>query len=194
MHELSIALAVVAQVEEAARAHGARRVGSLRVRIGELSGVVPDALAFSFDLASDGTLLEGAELITETVPARARCPVCERETAVGVPPALWCPACGQPLTELLTGRELDIGDVVFHDLDDTGSLGDSGSLDDAGGTGDLGDTGGYDDTSGFGDETTAGAGPDPEVPTGPPGTGASHAAGPQPDDGTPEEAAHVPHR
>ncbi|MER5971974.1 hydrogenase maturation nickel metallochaperone HypA [Streptomyces sp. NPDC002055] len=159
MHELSIALAVVAQVEDAARAHGARRVGSLRVRIGELSGVVPDALAFSFDLAADGTLLEGAELITETVPARARCPVCERETAVGVPPALWCPACGEPLTELLTGRELDIGDVVFHDLDDTGDLGDTGA----------------------------------DAPTGAPATGASRA-GAEPDDGTPEEAAHVPHR
>ena len=69
MHEMSIALAVVDQVAEAAaRAGTSRRCASVRLQVGELAGVVPDALAFCFELACAGTVLEGAELVTEAVP------------------------------------------------------------------------------------------------------------------------------
>lgn len=51
MHEMSIALAVVEQVESADRPTGATTVNSVRLQVGELAGVVPDALAFSFELA-----------------------------------------------------------------------------------------------------------------------------------------------
>ncbi|NEE49514.1 hydrogenase maturation nickel metallochaperone HypA, partial [Streptomyces sp. SID8455] len=59
MHELSIALAVVDQVDTALRERGAERVPvrSLTLRVGELSGVVPEALDFSFGVAAEGTAL-----------------------------------------------------------------------------------------------------------------------------------------
>ncbi|MGW1064180.1 hydrogenase maturation nickel metallochaperone HypA/HybF [Streptomyces aureus] len=106
MHELSIAVAVVEQVEEAVRDRG-RAVASLTLRIGELAGVVPEALEFSFGLAAEGTALAGARLLIETVEARGRCEGCGREAATGMPPVLWCAGCGAPLT-LLGGRELEI--------------------------------------------------------------------------------------
>ncbi|MGW2057260.1 hydrogenase maturation nickel metallochaperone HypA/HybF [Streptomyces sp. NPDC001840] len=115
MHELSIAAAVVAQVEEAVRTNGGARVASLRLRIGELAGVVPEALRFSFGLASEGTVLAGARLELDTVPGRGRCAGCGREYAVGVPPLLWCDGCARPLDELLSGRELEIAEVVLMD-------------------------------------------------------------------------------
>jgi hydrogenase nickel incorporation protein HypA/HybF len=116
MHELSVALAVVDQVAEAAgRSPGITAVRSVRLQVGELAGVVPDALAFSFELACAGTLLEGAELITEAVPGRARCTPCAHEWAVGMPPRLTCPACDATHTELLAGRELRIVDVHWED-------------------------------------------------------------------------------
>ncbi|MDQ0687965.1 hydrogenase nickel incorporation protein HypA/HybF [Streptomyces achromogenes] len=116
MHEMSVALAVVDQVAEAAgRSAGVTAVRSVRLQVGELAGVVPDALAFSFELACAGTLLEGAELITEAVPGRARCTPCAYEWAVGMPPRLTCPACGATHTELLAGRELRIVDVHWED-------------------------------------------------------------------------------
>ncbi|MDQ0835160.1 hydrogenase nickel incorporation protein HypA/HybF [Streptomyces achromogenes] len=116
MHEMSVALAVVDQVAEAAgRSAGVTAVRSVRLQVGELAGVVPDALAFSFELACAGTLLEGAELITEAVPGRARCTPCAHEWAVGMPPRLTCPACGATHTELLAGRELRIVDVHWED-------------------------------------------------------------------------------
>ncbi|MEW2490291.1 hydrogenase maturation nickel metallochaperone HypA [Streptomyces sp. NPDC048411] len=115
MHEMSIAMAVVDQVEEAARAGGAASVGSVRLQVGELAGVVPDALSFCFGLACAGTVLEGAELVVEPVAARARCEPCADEWAVGMPPRLCCPACGEPTAELLSGRELQIVSVHWQD-------------------------------------------------------------------------------
>ncbi|MFE7312490.1 hydrogenase maturation nickel metallochaperone HypA [Streptomyces sp. NPDC057555] len=115
MHEMSIALAVIDQVESAVRPAGATAVSSVRLQIGELAGVVPDALAFSFQLACEGTVLVGAELITEPIAARARCARCERTWPAGLPPCLSCPGCGGASVELLSGRELRIADVSWHD-------------------------------------------------------------------------------
>ncbi|MFF3467281.1 hydrogenase maturation nickel metallochaperone HypA/HybF [Streptomyces sp. NPDC001984] len=116
MHEMSIALAVIDQVEEAAaRAGDVTAVRSVRLQVGELAGVVPDALSFSFELARAGTLLEGAELVTETVPGRARCGACAHEWAVGMPPRLSCPRCDGGTTDLLAGRELRIAGVDWDD-------------------------------------------------------------------------------
>lgn len=111
MHELSIAIAVVENAERAAREHGAASVESILLRVGELAGVVPDALRFSFGVVAEGTALAGAELVIEEVPARARCTSCGTEFAVGVPPQMWCPGCDQASTELLTGRELELASV-----------------------------------------------------------------------------------
>jgi hydrogenase nickel incorporation protein HypA/HybF len=121
VHELSIATAVVTQVAEAVRANGGGHVASLRLRIGELAGVVPDALRFSFGLAGEGTVLDGARLEVETVPGRARCTNCGHESDVGMPPMLWCGDCARPLTELLSGREMEIAEVVLASPSDASS-------------------------------------------------------------------------
>ncbi|MCZ0991369.1 hydrogenase maturation nickel metallochaperone HypA [Streptomyces diastatochromogenes] len=111
MHELSIATAIVEQAEEIARADGADDVSSVTVRVGELAGVVPDALHFAFEVAWDGTALAAARLVVEQVTARAWCGGCAEEFAVGMPPFFWCPRCDQPSQDLRSGRELEITDV-----------------------------------------------------------------------------------
>ncbi|ATZ28080.1 hydrogenase maturation nickel metallochaperone HypA [Streptomyces lavendulae] len=116
MHEMSIAMAVVGQVEEAARAGAASAVRRVELQVGELAGVVPDSLAFCFELACAGTVLEGAELVTRSVTASARCADCAGAWAVGMPPDLCCPVCGRATeVELLTGRELRILNVTWED-------------------------------------------------------------------------------
>ncbi|MGW0997820.1 hydrogenase maturation nickel metallochaperone HypA [Streptomyces sp. NPDC002523] len=111
MHELSIATAIVEQAEEIARADGAGDVASVTVRVGELAGVVPDALQFAFDVARDGTALTAARLVVEQVPAQAWCAECAEEFAVGMPPFFWCPRCDLPSQDLRSGRELEITGV-----------------------------------------------------------------------------------
>ncbi len=112
MHEMSLAMAVIDQVEHAAAENGATAVSAVRVQVGELAGVVGDALRFSFSLACAGTVLEGAELLTEDVPGRARCAPCATGWDTGMPPKLCCPACGGA-AELLSGRELQITGVQW---------------------------------------------------------------------------------
>lgn len=114
MHELSIATALVEQAERTSRAYGGAAVTAVRVRVGELSGVVPDALRFSFDVARAGTAAERAPLVVEEVPARARCEPCGDVFAVGTPPMLWCPRCDTPAAELVGGRELEITAVELE--------------------------------------------------------------------------------
>ncbi|WP_345586494.1 hydrogenase maturation nickel metallochaperone HypA [Streptomyces prasinosporus] len=111
MHEMSVALSVVDHVEQAARSGGAHGVRRVHVEIGELAGVVPDALAFCFELACSGTVLEGAELVTRFVPGRASCAPCGRTWDTGMPPDMTCAACRKGAGELLSGRELRITEV-----------------------------------------------------------------------------------
>lgn len=59
MHELAISRNIVAIVADAAKG---RRVRRVTLEIGRLSGVVPHAIEFSFDLVAEGTVLAGAQL------------------------------------------------------------------------------------------------------------------------------------
>ena len=65
MHELSIAVALVELACEEVDRRQLQRVEALHLRMGSLSGVVRDALLFSFDVAAAGTLIEGASLKVE---------------------------------------------------------------------------------------------------------------------------------
>jgi hydrogenase nickel incorporation protein HypA/HybF len=111
VHELSIATAIIERADELARADGTDAVSAVTVRVGELAGVVPDALSFAFEVARDGTTLAGARLVVEQVAAQAWCGRCAEEFAVGMPPFFWCPRCDQPSTDLRSGRELEIAAI-----------------------------------------------------------------------------------
>ncbi len=106
MHELSIAESVVAAVLERT---GDRRVTVVRLRVGRLSGVVPDALTFCFDLATTGTCLDGAELQLETPSGRGHCRGCGREIELEDMVVL-CP-CGSADVDVVAGRELQVASV-----------------------------------------------------------------------------------
>lgn len=88
---------------------------AVHLQVGELAGVVPQALAFCFELACADTVLEGAELVTEPVTAVAECAPCGVEWQVGMPPDLICPRCDGGRAELLAGRELQILNVRWAD-------------------------------------------------------------------------------
>lgn len=108
MHEMSIAVAMVEQVTEAAGKNGSGTVSAVQLRLGELAGVVADSLHFCFSLACAGTPLDGATLLIDDVPGRARCAPCGAEWATGMPPQLCCPQCEGGRADLVSGRELQI--------------------------------------------------------------------------------------
>jgi hydrogenase nickel incorporation protein HypA/HybF len=108
VHELSIAISLVERACEKAEELGAVRVEALHLRLGPLSGVVKEALLFSFDLAAEGTAVAGARLEIEDVPLTVRCPHCAAERVLPSPQRLRCPDCDTPTPEVVRGRELEL--------------------------------------------------------------------------------------
>lgn len=115
MHELSIAHNLVELAEEAACAAGAVRVTLVRLRLGEMAGVVEDALRFCFPVAASGTLVEGAELHIEHVPAQVFCAQCVQSYTLTPPFVFRCPVCGAPTPRLLHGREIQIESIEIEE-------------------------------------------------------------------------------
>ena len=113
MHELSICQALISQLETLAREQRARRVLSLVVGVGPLSGVEAHLLKQAYPVAAAGTLAEESELDIEDRPIRVRCKTCGEDSDAAVN-RLLCALCGDWRTELLSGDELVLTRVEFE--------------------------------------------------------------------------------
>ncbi|HET9919269.1 MAG TPA: hydrogenase maturation nickel metallochaperone HypA [Ktedonobacteraceae bacterium] len=108
MHELAIAESIVEVVREKAAECGAARVKSVRLKIGEASGIVIDSLTFCFEmLASFDPILTGTQLTVDRVSHRAWCPHCKQEFPV-TNFIVRCPTCEEWSSEVVSGTELQV--------------------------------------------------------------------------------------
>jgi hydrogenase nickel incorporation protein HypA/HybF len=112
MHELSVMDSALSLALEQA---GGRRVHIIRLRVGVLSGVVPEALQFAFEALAPGTAAERAQLVLETVSAKFWCADCSREFESQ---DLFsdCPVCHAPSRDLRAGRELELASLEVDDV------------------------------------------------------------------------------
>ena len=85
----------------------------LRLRVGVMSGVVPEAMQFAFDAVCRDTIAEGATLEIETIPAACWCAACQLEFPYG-DHLSECPHCHNLSSELSRGRELEIAAVEIN--------------------------------------------------------------------------------
>lgn len=121
MHELSIAhnivntcVATLADMEPPATAHS-HEVISVHLQIGVLAGIVPQSLAFCWDVATAETPLAGACLTIEELPIVVYCPSCQKQQALADLYPLACPVCGTPTGEIVQGKELTIRSLELVD-------------------------------------------------------------------------------
>jgi hydrogenase nickel incorporation protein HypA/HybF len=115
MHELSIAYNLVEIASQAAAQARAARVKTVNLRIGQLSGVVKDALLFSYEIAAVGTVLEGSVLQIEDVPVAVYCASCDVTSVLPNLQSFCCPQCGRPTADIRQGRELEIQSLEIVD-------------------------------------------------------------------------------
>jgi hydrogenase nickel incorporation protein HypA/HybF len=108
VHELSVALSIIEGVEEEVGRQGGGRVSAVHLKLGPLSGVVKEALLFSYGLACEGTQLEGSCLIVEDIPLRIYCSDCQDEKAPVSMQQLQCLQCGSPAARVIQGDELEV--------------------------------------------------------------------------------------
>ncbi len=109
MHEFAISEALLDQLTTMAGQHGWQGLSRVWLRIGLLSGVVPEALEFAFDALAPGTPAEGAKLIMETEPGRFSCVQCGEFDLDRL--TFSCPHCNGALQLLRASREMSLSGV-----------------------------------------------------------------------------------
>jgi hydrogenase nickel incorporation protein HypA/HybF len=87
---------------------GGSQVNALHLKLGQLSGVVKEALLFSWEVASAGSPLAGSRLLIEEIPVVVRCANCESDRTLPSIQQFFCPVCRMPAFEVLSGRELEV--------------------------------------------------------------------------------------
>ena len=114
MHEVALARELLEQVEKKLAAD---RVRVLRVDItvGAAAGIAVNSLRLVFGILAEGTAVQGAELSINSLPARCRCPACDKtfefEGLIGT-----CPECGRLGGELLSGNEIILRSIEVADV------------------------------------------------------------------------------
>ena len=108
MHELSIALSMIDQIEEESKSRGGLAIEAVHLKLGIFSGVDKEALSFAWELACQGSPLERSRLVIESIPLVIYCEACQKDR---VPPSVYqlsCPECGTPGQKIVTGREIEV--------------------------------------------------------------------------------------
>ena len=114
MHELSIAQGIVDIIGQYVPEAQAADVRVVKIRVGQMAGVVPDSLEFCFGAIASGTPLEQARLDIEETPVRSRCKACGEEFTVEGSTFL-CPSCGSIEITVLSGTELQVIEIELVD-------------------------------------------------------------------------------
>lgn len=124
MHEMSIAQSLFDVLKEEMSRHRVKTLKSVRVNIGQMSAVVPDALSFCFEVIANGTELEGVKLIMDIIPLLGYCNECEKEFEIKEY-NFFCSTCGGKNIETIGGQGMSI---VEMEVDDSMTVDDSGEM------------------------------------------------------------------
>lgn len=108
MHELSYITRMVSAALSAANENNIKRVDSMEIAVGEMTGLVPEYLERYYPAATEGSILEGSKLIIDFLPVKAECTDCGKVFAPSKENAYKCPVCGSPRAKVLSGREFDL--------------------------------------------------------------------------------------
>jgi len=115
MHELSIAMSIVEMAEEEADQRGGVRVNAVHLKLGALAGVVKNALLSSYEMACEGTPLQGSRLVIEEVPVVVFCPQCHLPRTLASIQRFTCPECDAVVSDVLHGREIHVAALEIQE-------------------------------------------------------------------------------
>ena len=114
MHEMSLALGLMGQLEKLAEQHRATRVRRLAIEVGAVSNCVPHLLGQAFEaLKEQSPLIEDAELEIRRLPVVLSCFDCGKRSELSEFKFV-CPHCDSPVVNVLQGEELDLRDVELE--------------------------------------------------------------------------------
>jgi hydrogenase nickel incorporation protein HypA/HybF len=115
-------MSIVDMAREEAEARNVT-IDAVHLDLGPLSGVVAEALLFSYEIACNGTPLEGSRLVIKNVPIEVYCPACKAQKTLSSMQWFCCPECAAPTSEIIHGKELLITALEVRDECRTASVG-----------------------------------------------------------------------
>jgi hydrogenase nickel incorporation protein HypA/HybF len=117
MHELGIAQNILEIVQQAVPEELAASVRRIRIRAGQLSGIVPDSLNFCFSVIVRETKMKHAGLEVEQIPTLCCCQDCKYEFKMEDLTFI-CPSCKSTNLKLISGKELEVVDIELSEAND----------------------------------------------------------------------------
>jgi len=114
MHELGIAQNILDIVRQSVSKEQIEAVRGIKVRVGQLSGVVSDSLDFCFTAIVSDTEMQRASLAIEEVPTTSECRDCMHRFPLEEFDFV-CPSCRSTNLELISGKELEIVEIELAD-------------------------------------------------------------------------------
>ena len=119
MHEFSFAYNIFKIAEATAIKHNAKKITEVHLEIGELTLIVPELLKRSFEMATTGSIAEGAELVIEILPGKIKCRDCGKNSSVTLSEEshltglqlFQCKHCQSKNTEIIDGKKANIKTV-----------------------------------------------------------------------------------
>ncbi len=114
MHEANFTREIVEAILEKMKKHPERIASSVKVRVGDMLHLVPDSVKLHYDLLTEGTVLEGVELIFLEMPVRIKCLDCHREGGVEDHHLLMCSFCDSQKVKLLSGNEIIVDEIHWR--------------------------------------------------------------------------------
>jgi hydrogenase nickel incorporation protein HypA/HybF len=115
MHEVSIATGLIDELIRIAEENEARKVITVNVKIGKMSGIVTDSLKFAFDaLKAEQPLISSTEMQIQEVPLCYECRDCRVTFGTEDPNFPCCPDCKSYRLTLLTGEEMNIENMEIE--------------------------------------------------------------------------------
>jgi hydrogenase nickel incorporation protein HypA/HybF len=98
-------------VVKTAEQNNVDKVVRINVRAGKLRGIVPEQLQFCFGfVARESSVVDGAQLVIETLPIKGKCKSCSHEFFVEEYRFV-CPECEYEDIDVLQGMELLVSNI-----------------------------------------------------------------------------------
>lgn len=99
---------------QTAQKNHAKKVTGVTIRVGEMTGLVPDYLQRYYPQAVKGTILEGSQLTILYEPVKLEC-TCGHVYTPSKENGYACPVCKGTSGHLISGRQMDLVSVQIED-------------------------------------------------------------------------------
>ena len=123
MHEFAFAMDIFKVAEATAKKYKAKRITEVYLEIGELTLIVPELLKHSFNMATTGSIADGAELVIEITPGKIKCRECGKISRVTLTDEAYltglqlfqCRHCESKNTEIVEGKKANVKNIKIQE-------------------------------------------------------------------------------